>query len=226
MKGPGCPTGWNQGADSWGSIELTQVSTGQQDHQICFMVYPLTSSFLLSCKKLYAFARVSNVHQCILCFEIQFCFQLASISSEVKHRYEYTRTSNIINVRPQACWKDTDRSDIQKVEKIISKRKQDSIRHRKVPEQLVTYVLRMRGTGFEFDILVVSVTVSPSMHTFHCIQPHRWDLKDVMFENTPGGSCWSWLLIRSSSLRPSNRVRGNSQIATARVLCCTGGVTW
>ena len=92
-----------------------------------------------------------DVHQSILCFEIQFCFKLASISSEVKHRYEYTRTSNIINVRPQSCWQDTDRSDIKKMEKIISTRKQDSIHHRQVPEQLVTYALKMRGTGFEFD---------------------------------------------------------------------------
>jgi hypothetical protein len=91
-KGPGCSTGWNQDADSWGSIESTWVSTGKQDHGICFIVYPLTSSFLLSCKTLDAFARVSDVHQSILCFEIQFCFKLARISSEVKHRHEYART--------------------------------------------------------------------------------------------------------------------------------------
>jgi hypothetical protein len=73
-------------------IELTKVSTGKQDHGICFIVYPLTSSFLLSCKTLDAFARVSDVHQSILCFEIQFCFKLARISSELKHRHEYART--------------------------------------------------------------------------------------------------------------------------------------
>jgi hypothetical protein len=40
----------------------------------------------------------------------------------------------------------------QKVKKIISTHKQDSIRHRKVPpEQLGMYVLRMRGTGFELN---------------------------------------------------------------------------
>ena len=62
----------------------------------------------------------------------------------------------------------------------------------------------------------------------HYIKPHRWDLKDVMFEKTVAGSCWSWLLLRSSELRP-NRVQENSQIATARVLCLscfTGGVAW
>jgi hypothetical protein len=81
---------------------------------------------------------------------------LTIICSEVKQRYEYTRTSNVLTMRPQGCQAREHRSrqllqlvvvEIQsavakqKGEKIISTGQQDSKYHRQVSEQLVlTYV--------------------------------------------------------------------------------------
>ncbi len=99
--------------------------------------------------------QVSDVHQNSLRSEAQLCFVLTIICSEVKHRYEYTRTPNL-NVRPQGCQAREHRCRQllqlvaverqiavakQKAGKIISTRKQDNKHHRQVSGQLVlTYV--------------------------------------------------------------------------------------
>jgi hypothetical protein len=99
-------------------------------------------------EKAYVFARY-QMYQNSFCFEIQLWFMLTIICSEVKHRYEYTRTLNILNMRPQGCQAQEHRCrqllqlvvvemqsavSKQKAEKIISTRKEDRIYFCKVSD--------------------------------------------------------------------------------------------